>query len=511
MARLADPRAPVIVFREIQDQLGARPRALPENEQDQLLAIARQVFEDRWPILLLTSRNVVPAFSGLDYLMTVHVGSFDAFLGRYLVSNCSELLPEKITTVDVSDAFGSENHEMWTSGGFCNFSLAFFESYLIEAAVWNLRSAGESITLDNLAKSLVGTIRELRDTRAASDIGTPAVAGIHGISLGSDKSLKLDERCQLSSYRSGDWHYLGVVGQAPCILSVKVPTRIFAVEAFGLQDDQHDRLRDRWQPQAGLDNEFINSQLSRLQMALIILSVEQTIDNDEIELIRPTVSVVASSVPGQLFKVRRVYSSALVENIGEVRRLDSREKERLKEWFSLISEDFLEEHRLIVNRILDAASPSRNQQDRIVDLAVALEIGYPQARTGLDVATSVCEIFTGETPVKGRTVGTNVDATARNFYELRNIVMHRLGRAENMLPNDFQLRRSVDQYLIFVVWWLTFKLLKVTSARIDTVLHNVNSLECWLDRQFHEEIMDRWERERHKENQKAKKNQPSDR
>ena len=35
-------------------------------------------------------------------------------------------------------------------------------------------------------------------------------------------------------------------------------------------------------------------------MALIILSVEQTIDNDEIELIRPTVSVVASSVPGQL-------------------------------------------------------------------------------------------------------------------------------------------------------------------------------------------------------------------
>ena len=283
------------------------------------------------------------------------------------------------------------------------------------------------------------------------------------------------------------------------------------MEAFGLQDDQHDRLRDRWQPQAGLDNEFINSQLSRLQMALIILSVEQTIDNDEIELIRPTVSVVASSVPGQLFKVRRVYSSALVENIGEVRRLDSREKERLKEWFSLISEDFLEEHRLIVNRILDAASPSRNQQDRIVDLAVALEIGYPQARTGLDVATSVCEIFTGETPVKGRTVGTNVDATARNFYELRNIVMHRLGRAENMLPNDFQLRRSVDQYLIFVVWWLTFKLLKVTSARIDTVLHNVNSLECWLDRQFHEEIMDRWERERHKENQKAKKNQPSDR
>ena len=138
------------------------------------------MFEDRWPILLLTSRNVVPAFSGLDYLMTVHVGSFDAFLGRYLVSNCSELLPEKITTVDVSDAFGSENHEMWTSGGFCNFSLAFFESYLIEAAVWNLRSAGESITLDNLAKSLVGTIRELRDTRAASDIGTPAVAGIHG-------------------------------------------------------------------------------------------------------------------------------------------------------------------------------------------------------------------------------------------------------------------------------------------------------------------------------------------
>ena len=71
--------------------------------------------------------------------MTVHVGKLDAFLGRYLVSNCERITAEKITTVDVSDAFGSENHEICgQAAAFVIFELlAFFESCLIEAAVLN--------------------------------------------------------------------------------------------------------------------------------------------------------------------------------------------------------------------------------------------------------------------------------------------------------------------------------------------------------------------------------------